>query len=179
MTPDAPLSRGFKRVMVDNGAWGCFQRKVPWREDRFVSLVERHLDNAAFVVAPDIVCGGKASLDLSLAWVPALLARNLRVVIPVQNGMTPGDLAPHLGQRVGLFVGGDTEWKESTLPLWGELKTRTGCWLHVGRVNTARRIRLCAMSGVDSIDGTSASRFAKTVAPLDAALRQSALCLWG
>ena len=41
-----------------------------------------------------------------------------------------------------------------------------------GRVNTQRRIRLCAAAGADSFDGTSASRYAVTLPGLDSARRQ-------
>ncbi len=55
---------------------------------------------------------------------------------------------------------------------WGALARETGCYLHVGRVNTAVRIRLCSAAGADSFDGTSPSRFACTLPLLDGARRQ-------
>ena len=99
------------------------------------------------------------------------------MLIPVQNGMTAADIRPLVNDRVGIFVGGDTDWKISTLPVWGRLAAETGCYLHVGRVNTRRRIKLCATCGVDSFDGTSVSRFAVTIHHLDAEVRQCALVL--
>ena len=45
------------------------------------------------------------------------------------------------------------------------------------RVNSARRISICHEAGVDSIDGTSVSRFAVTIGRLDRAVRQGALAL--
>ena len=48
-----------------------------------------------------------------------------------------------LGARVGIFVGGSTPFKLETMPAWGELAREIGCWLHVGRVNSGRRIRDC------------------------------------
>jgi hypothetical protein len=100
------------------------------------------------------------------------------VLIAVQDGMTDIDLMPLVNDKVGIFVGGSTEWKIESLPMWGRVAKSTGCYLHVGRVNSARRIRLCAMSGADSVDGTSGTRFAVTIPPLSAACAQSALELF-
>lgn len=179
LTPDRPeLLQGFSKIAIDNGAWGAYQRKKPWTSDKFCQLVEKYGHKANWVVAPDIVCGGLDSLIQSLKWVSWLLDRCQLVLIAVQNGMTDADLRPHVGSRIGLFVGGDSKWKEESLPMWGRLARESGCYLHVGRVNSARRIRLCAMSGVDSVDGTSGTRFAVTIPPLSAACAQAALELF-
>jgi hypothetical protein len=179
LTPDRPeFLKGFSAIAIDNGAWGAYQRKEEWTPDRFCQLVEQYGRKASWVVAPDIVCGGVDSLARSLQWVPWLLDRCQRVLIAVQNGMTDADLRPHVGPRIGLFVGGDSEWKEGSLPVWGRLARESGCYLHVGRVNSARRIRLCAMSGADSVDGTSGTRFAVTIPPLSLACAQAALELY-
>jgi hypothetical protein len=176
LTPDRPEMRnGFDLFAIDNGAWGCFQRGVQWLPEPWQRLVEAHGRTALFAILPDVVCGGAASLALSLSWLPWAQERCPQVLIAVQNGMTAEDLRPHVGPHVGIFVGGDTEWKEGSLPMWGALAKETGCWLHVGRVNSARRIRLCALSGVHSFDGTSATRFAVTTPVIDMARRQTAM----
>jgi len=127
---------------------------------------------ADWSVLPDIVAGGLASLELSLSWMRRVLDETPRALLAVQDGMVAGDVRPFLGPRVGLFVGGSTSWKLQTLHTWGALGHELGCWVHVGRVNTCRRIHLCASAGATSFDGTSASRYAKTIRPLDAARRQ-------
>jgi hypothetical protein len=83
-------------------------------------------------------------------------------------------IRPHLtaATRIGIFVGGSTAWKLRTLPLWGTLAAEMGCWLHVGRINTARRITLCSLVGATSFDGTSVSRFASTLPLLEHARQQ-------
>jgi hypothetical protein len=58
---------------------------------------------------------------------------------------------------------------------WGMLAREHSAYLHIGRVNTARRIRLCADAGADSFDGTSVSRYATTLELLDSARRQTHL----
>jgi hypothetical protein len=115
--------------------------------------------------------GGLRSLRLSERWLFKLPGRRL---IAVQDGMSPTDVAPLLGPTVGVFVGGTTPFKLATMAAWGLLARERGAWLHVGRVNTARRVALCAAAHADSFDGTSAMRFPKTINMLDAARRQPA-----
>lgn len=71
-----------------------------------------------------------------------------------------------------------TRHKEDTLPAWGELAREKGCWLHVGRVNTARRIALCAAASATSFDGSGPSRYAVVLQKLDLARRQPDLLAW-
>jgi hypothetical protein len=86
--------------------------------------------------------------------------------------MSEADVAPLLGERVGIFVGGSTSWKLETLARWGTLAAARGCHCHVGRVNTARRIRLVADAGAHSFDGSSLTRFAANLPRLDNEVRQ-------
>lgn len=160
---------------LDNGAWSAFTQGRPFDFTAFVGALKKLGRGADWVVLPDVVQGGHASLDLSLRWMRPVLDEAERGLIAVQNGIEAHDVESFLGPRVGLFVGGSTEWKETTLPLWCALARRVGCWVHVGRVNTARRIHLCGIAGATSFDGTSASRFSKTLRPLDNARRQLAL----
>lgn len=145
---------------VDNGAWGCFRRGAPFDADAFRRTLDRWGDGADWIVLPDVVAGGMASLDLSLSWMPELHRRQALMLLPVQDGMTAVDVRPHLAHpSVGLFVGGSTEWKWRTLPVWGALAREAGCHLHVGRVNSADAIRACVAHGAHSGDGTSATLY--------------------
>jgi len=162
-------TEGF-RYALDNGAWTAFQSGEEFDEAAFGLAVDRLGGGADWIVVPDIVAGGMRSLDYSLSWLPRL--RGVApLLLAVQDGMTPADIRPLVGE-LGIFVGGTTDWKELTLPLWGALARDTGAHLHVGRVNSSRRISLCAAAGADSIDGTSATRFSVTTPRLDAARRQ-------
>lgn len=158
---------------IDNGAWTSYTKGEPFDEAAFVRVVESLGAGADWVVCPDIVMGGMDSLALSLRWLPWVLARTPMALIPVQNGMSLDDLAPHLGPRVGVFVGGDDTFKESTMAAWCRLARQHGAYCHVGRVNTRSRVRLCMAAGVDSADGTSGSRFAVNVPAIDAWRRQT------
>jgi len=174
LSPTGVLDAEGFRYGLDNGAWTAFQQREPWNAEAFYRAAFQFGPTADWVVAPDVVAGGLASLDLTLQWLPRLDFCPLRL-IAVQDGMSAGDVAPHLGPGVGIFVGGSTGWKERSARGWGDLAARVGCYLHVGRVNTRRRIALCADAGADSFDGTSASTYASTLPLLDRARKQLAL----
>ncbi len=154
---------------IDNGAWTAHQRGEPFDAGKFVALVDAMGANADWIVLPDIVAGGLASLSFSLSWVDRVPGRQL---LAVQDGMTPVDVTPHVGPHRGVFVGGSTDWKVSTMLMWGDFCRSAGAYLHIGRVNSVRRIALCAAAGATSFDGTSASRYAVTATKLTNAARQ-------
>jgi len=158
---------------LDNGAWSDFRAGVDFDDDAFKTLVDKLGGPADFVVAPDIVAGGLRSLRLSLVWLAQLLNRTKLVLVPVQDGMGPQDLLDVVVPgHVGIFLGGSTEWKLATMRQWGEFAAGRGVYFHVGRVNTLKRFRLAHIAGADSVDGSSASRYAISLPPLDFAARQ-------
>lgn len=171
MTPQMPRNEGFPYAL-DNGAWGAHQRGEDFPAEPFTRTVKKLGAGADWVVAPDIVEGGLDSLRVSIGWLSWLRSRCKRILIAVQDGMTEKDIRPLLSDRVGVFVGGSTDWKLQTLDTWCRLARDCGAWSHVGRVNTARRIRRCLAAGATSFDGTSASRYAVTCSKLDSARRQ-------
>jgi hypothetical protein len=162
--------------MIDNGAWGSFNRGVPWDGDRFIEMLDMWASGADMIVLPDIVGGGDESLARSVEWLPKVAEYGIPMLLAVQDGMVVTDVQRFVRRHgVGLFIGGSTEWKESTLPVWGRLAAREGCWLHVARVNSVRRIRLCQLAGAHSFDGTSVTKFPESIRRLDHARRQPAL----
>lgn len=160
---------------LDNGAWTSFAQGEPFDERAFIKALRQMGASADWTVIPDIVAGGQASLEFSLRWMRHVLDDCERGLLAVQDGMSVDDVRSFLGERVGIFLGGSTEWKLSTMSEWGELARDVGCWFHVGRVNTSKRIKMCSLSGATSFDGTSASRFAKTLPKLDHSRRQMSL----
>lgn len=165
-------TEGFDRYVLDNGAWSDFQAGREFQDEPFDQLVDLLGARADWIVLPDIVAGGLASLALSKRWLNRCLSCCPLVLIAVQDGMTEADLAPLVGRSVGVFLGGSTEWKLANMARWGEFCRQRGIHYHVARVNTARRIAMALAAGADSMDGSSATRFAVTLRPLDLALRQ-------
>lgn len=174
LSPGKPRDARFNYAL-DNGAFGAWQRGEAFDVPAFEKHASAFGDDAEFIVAPDIVAAGLTSLAFTLDWLPRLAGVGRRRMIAVQDGMTVADVRPHLSSTVGIFVGGSTEWKLSTMRAWGQLARECGAYLHVGRVNTIRRIRLCQDAGADSFDGTSVTRFACTLPKLDQARRQTNL----
>ncbi len=164
------------RFAIDNGAWPCFKQNLPFDSEAFQSVVDTHGSAADFVVIPDVVADGERSLAFSKLWFDRL--KHLRLILlPVQDGMRPDDIGAILERypNMGIFLGGSTDWKLKTMYGWGMVAHAFRRYYHIGRVNTVRRIRLCAEAGADSIDGTSATMFSCTIPKLDNALRQPSL----
>lgn len=102
------------RYAIDNGAWTAYQRGESFDEVSFLEVVEKLGERADWIVLPDVVQGGIASLEFSLQWKERLRGIPSQLLIAVQNGMQLDDVAPHLSPAVGIFIGGSTQWKEET-----------------------------------------------------------------
>lgn len=171
----SPLPDGFDLKAYDNGAWRSHMRGEPFDVPAFEKGLKRIGAECEWVVAPDIVAGGLESLRFSTDWLPHLVKVSRLVLVPLQDGMKPRDIVALVriyGRRIGLFLGGSTEWKLATMRAWGRLARRLGLYYHIGRVNTARRLHLASWAEAHSVDGTSASRFAETIPMLTSAARQ-------
>ena len=168
-------TEGFGEWCGDNGAWSDYQNGRGFDDDAF----ERFLEWAAtqtpprFIVLPDIVAGGLRSLELSMRWSNRCRSVAPMVLLAVQDGMTEADVAPLVSPTVGVFLGGSTPWKISTMAQWGAFCRRHHIWYHVARVNTAKRMAMAIAAFAKSVDGTSATRYAKTLPLLDRASRQA------
>lgn len=167
-------TEGF-RYALDNGAWSCFQQGRPFDDSAFLRAVDALGAGADWIVLPDVVAAGATSLKLSLNWLPRLQRLGVPLLLAVQDGMMPTEIGPLVGPSLGLFVGGSTEWKLATAHAWGNLARERSAYLHIARVNTTRRIHLCASAGADSFDGSGPSRFSSELPRLDAARRQADL----
>lgn len=172
-SPEQPKTRPPLPYILDNGAWSAFQRGERIDESRFA----RHLDalgaDAVAVVVPDVVCDAQATREATERWLSRVLDAAPTALVAVQNGMTADDVAPLLGPRVGLFVGGDVPWKEATASTWAALAHEHRAWCHVGRVNSVTRMRIMRAADVDSVDGNCVLFQPRHLGALDAAARES------
>jgi hypothetical protein len=116
------------------------------------------LPGCKFVVAPDVVADWQATRELFDEWYVELSAAWLPIAYVIQDGQ-PTRSVPW-GSIDCLFVGGSTEYKcsDQAHDLVREARLREK-WVHMGRVNTARRMTLAKSWGCHSIDGTSVSMF--------------------
>ncbi len=136
----------------DNGAFKAWKNDTAFDRDKYLRAADIAAElSPEWMIVPDIVAGGLASLDFSLGWL-----REIEGVAPcylaVQDGMSEADVEAVIGRFAGLFVGGTLPWKIATGPQWVDLAHRHGKPCHVGRVGTARRVRWAMRIGVDSID---------------------------
>jgi len=122
----------------------------------FLGMLQDHADYAddcLFAVAPDVVGDADGTLKRSkwmLEWIryagyPAALA--------AQDGLE--NLTVPWDDFDALFIGGSTAWKlgAAARRLIAEANRRNK-WVHMGRVNTLKRLRYAATVGCHSVDGT-------------------------
>jgi hypothetical protein len=76
----------------------------------------------------------------------------------VQDWMMQSDITPLIERVDGLFVGGSLEWKIKTAFDWSNLAHAYKKKCHVGRVNQYETLRYMHYCGIDSVDGSTASR---------------------
>ena len=143
---------------ADNDAFSGFD------ESKYLRMLDavEGVPGCLFVTCPDVVADANATFRLYLKWSREILRRGLPLGYVAQDGATG---LPWNGISA-LFVGGSTEYKlsEDAALLVKEAKER-GKWVHMGRVNSWRRVEYANSIGVDSIDGTSVSAFTDTHLP--------------
>lgn len=156
------------RPDLSRTAWaadtGCFSTRTPFRLDAYLAwLVELlpHRHTCLFATAPDVVPMNIADEDqaAALTWararhtLPVIRALGLPAALVAQNGLER--MAVPWDAFDVLFVGGTTAWKLSpqAAALVYEAKRREK-HVHMGRVNSARRLRYASEIGCDSVDGT-------------------------
>jgi hypothetical protein len=136
---------------ADNDAFSGFD------EGRFLAMLERikgH-DGCLFVTAPDVVGDPDETWRLFSTWCGVIGDTfGLPLGFVTQDGATTHDVP--WSALDALFIGGTDAWKLSEGSEWlaREAKDR-GKWVHMGRVNSVRRIRRAQDWGCDSVDGTN------------------------
>jgi hypothetical protein len=120
------------------------------------------LPNCLFVTAPDVVANADATGVLFREWEPIIHLAELPVALVGQDGLTN----PPWESFEALFIGGSTHWKlgDEARQLVRQAKAR-GKWVHMGRVNSVRRIRYARAIGCDSVDGSGFARFSDNMVP--------------
>jgi hypothetical protein len=144
-----PTRRPFAQ---DNGAYLYWKRGLPYCVEAFL----RQLDliqglSPDFVVLPDVVAGGLASLELSLSWIEKIAGIG-PLYLALQDGMSEADILPHLDKVQGLFVGGSDAFKLSTGASWCRFGQEHNRPVHIGRAGTKTKTAWALRSGATSVD---------------------------
>jgi hypothetical protein len=136
---------------ADNGAFSDrFDPQLWW------AWLQRNAFDAkqcVFAVAPDVVGDAAATLTRSAPWLSRIRGLGFPVAYVAQDGL-PESSVPW-DDIDALFIGGSTEFKLGPVAAdaVADAKSR-GKWVHMGRVNSRKRLRYAASIGCDSADGT-------------------------
>ena len=129
-----------------------------WSEPRFVAMLAAlaGTPGCLFVTAPDIVGDHAATLERYHHWAPQIHDVGLPVAFVAQDGCTPAAI-PGCD---AVFIGGTNAFKLSLAAerVAAEALHRR-LWLHMGRVNSYRRMRYAHALGCQLIDGTNFARW--------------------
>jgi hypothetical protein len=136
---------------------GCFGKGYPG-DDKWLawlaSYTTEQISRCRFATAPDVVGDAEATLARSLPFLPKIRALGYPAALVGQDGLELLDVP--WDEFDCLFLGGSTEWKlgPHAARLVGEAKAR-GKWVHMGRVNSQKRMEYATAIGCDSADGTA------------------------
>lgn len=138
----------------DNGkfgkGWPGPDRWFEWLTD----TVEQYgAERCLWAVAPDVPFDAAGTFAESRPWLAHIRALGVPAAYAAQDG-SENDLIPW-GEFDVLFLAGSTEWKISPAAarLAAQAKDR-GLAVHMGRVNSLRRMTIASTFGCDSADGT-------------------------
>lgn len=160
---------------VDNSAYSGFNPA------RFLRLLERITSRGGkplWVCCPDVVGNAKATFEMFHGRVPKHSGGEPETIhswrerikdgfrLPVAYVLQDGQEAFEPPEADAYFIGGTDAWKLSRhsamCAAWAKGR---GKWLHMGRVNSRRRMVAAIDMGCDSVDGGSASRWPDTHMP--------------
>tara|TARA_R110000851_G_scaffold293981_1_gene448600 strand:+ start:88 stop:690 length:603 start_codon:yes stop_codon:yes gene_type:complete len=149
-TPLTQYSRAGVPYGLDNG---CFKR---FKEKTWLKMLDEAREHKPkFVCMPDIVCDAVRTFDLFDAFEQQ--TEGLPRALVLQDGI--GDHRIDWNKLDAVFVGGSDNFKISQ-EAFNTCRTAKmlGKWVHVGRVNTAPRVKNW-LGLADSIDGSGISKY--------------------
>ena len=138
---------------IDNG---CFTQPHRYTEDGYLDFI-RARPNALFATAPDVVCDAAATLERSLPVLEKIRQAGAPAALCAQNGIENTEIPWDAFDCY--FAGGDDDFKLGEVNRELSLEARSrGKWVHWGRVNSLKRLRIARDAGAHSADGTFLSR---------------------
>jgi hypothetical protein len=138
---------------ADNGCYAQGERFDAGEWLAWLGSLRPHRGTCLFATAPDVVGDWSPSWARSQLYLPTIQQLGFRPALVAQDGMPLRAL--DLGGFDVLFIGGTDEFKlsEDAYELAAKAH-RQGRWVHMGRVNSLRRLTACRVSLIDSADGT-------------------------
>jgi hypothetical protein len=160
--PEELLATGLPFALDNDGFKG-----FDWPRFRaMLDTWERH--GPLFITMPDMVGNAHATLTMTHGY--GRMVDDAEGLTPfalvLQDGMEDLDCDFWFAQHSALFIGGSTRWKLSRacydLVQHGR---QLGKWVHMGRVNSFRRLRTAFEWGCDSVDGTGFTKAPDVLVP--------------
>ena len=143
--------RGHSLFAADNG---CFVQSEKYSDEGYLAWLDKlDRESCLFAAAPDVVGDAEKTRNRSYPMLPKIRELGFKAAFVIQDGETPDEV--RWDELDAIFIGGSTEWKLGPIAadIASEAKKR-GKWVHMGRVNSFKRMRLAAAIGCDSVDGT-------------------------
>lgn len=132
---------------------GCFATR--WDAKTWLNWLESkpQPETAVFATVPDIVADHHATMKRWTQWNPVVRELGYKPAFVLQDGATLGDIPWE--ELDALFIGGSTDFKLSNIAQEATQQAkRLHKWVHMGRVNSYKRMKLAKEWQVDSTDGT-------------------------
>jgi len=129
---------------------GCFTKPDSFDLGQYLAWLDPFPRDALFITAPDRLADPAATWTVAEPVLPLLRDHGFRAALVAQDGLTD----PPWDEFDCLFIGGTTRWKlsEDAYRLADQACERNK-WVHMGRVNSFRRLRAASLSLFDSADG--------------------------
>lgn len=163
---------------IDNGAYAWFNKDMDFQDDKFLALCDEYHKEADWIVIPDYVGDWWETARMFMLWYPRLIKYRKKLMFVAQDGIEKNNYATVKGMTsngVGIFVGGSTEWKINNGRNIAKICKDNNELCHIGRVNTAKRLKLCFDWGATSFDGSGMSRFSQTAVIMNREMCQGRL----
>lgn len=134
---------------------GCYGKGYPGHPAWLAWLRKQrpHLSRCLFATAPDVVGDAVTTLARGRRFLPMITALGYPAALVAQDGLEDLDV-PWPSFKV-LFLGGSTDWKlsQAARDLTAEALAQ-GKHVHMGRVNSLRRLQHASAMGCHTVDGT-------------------------
>lgn len=146
-----------KRARFNEILWaadnGCFTNP-DLDVSKYLEWLEKlmpYQQTCLFATAPDVVGDARKTWERSRDVLGKIRELGFAAALVAQDGIE--DSTIHWDEFDCLFIGGTTEWKVNAHSLCREARER-GKWVHMGRVNSLRRMLIARFAGCHSTDGT-------------------------
>lgn len=135
---------------------GCFSKPHEHDDDKYLAWLKKEnhrRDACLFATAPDVYGDADATLQVALPMFDRIRGIGYKAALVCQDNLKSENVP--WGLFDVFFLGGKDDWRNSEAfrELVKEAVDR-GLWVHMGRVNSLKRMRYAKSLGCKSVDGT-------------------------